>query len=332
MLDLARTLQPRLRDAAQASTLQRLESELGNLRLAVDELLRGGRGDEAAELLWAIWLHLAIRGHGREGADWALRIAAGPLTGRGRARLLVGWSGAVQLIDPLRAFGLAREAIALARDLDDPALVAEAHLLAASTALYVADPTTTRGLCEESLRIVRAVGDPYTIMHALLAAGQLAVVDGRLDDGEVLLRDAQRLARRLGVGFETGAVLTARAILAGLHGEHATAAALLAEAIGIAATIRNGWTLTYMLSALAGVAVRLGEYAAGARLFGAWTAYAAEHAVVAEHPVSSELVRRDLADARAALGPDGFETERRAGREATIDDLVELVRAVELGA
>ncbi|WP_433559323.1 ATP-binding protein [Pseudonocardia xinjiangensis] len=331
VLATARALHDDLRGSGQVSALRLLDADFGNVRVTVDHLLDHGAADEAAELLWCLALHLMIRGHSREGRLWAERIHAFPMSDLARARLLVAWAGLLLLTDPQDAHRVSQEGVAVARHAGNDDLAADALLLAAASALFVADESTTQRLSDEALQAARTDGDPWRVTQALLAVAQSAAAE-RPSEAARTLRAAEASARRTGLSFETGAILTTRAILAERQKDYATAAALLAEAVGLAATIRNSWTLPYILSALAGVAVQLGEFEAGARLFGAWASYAAEHAVVADHPVTLDLVQRDLSEARSGLGKIAFEAEFRIGREATMNDVVELAQAIECRA
>ncbi|OLT20337.1 hypothetical protein BJF78_35575 [Pseudonocardia sp. CNS-139] len=328
VLATARGLADDLHGSGQAAALHRLEAGLGNLRVTLDWLVEHDRADDATELLWLVWLHLAIRGHGREGGSWAARLHARPLTPRSRTRLLVAWAGLEHLTAPADACRHSREALDLATGDDDEVLATQAATLAASTALFSQDLSLARELLVEANRRADALGDPYWVAHARMATTQIALLAGRTPDIERAAREAERAARRVGSAFETGAALNLRAVAAQRGGRNDEAAVLLAEAIDLAVAASNSWTLTYMLSTLAVVAVRLGDPEAGARLFGAWSAYADAHGVVEDFPTTHELVTGDIDRARRGLGADAFDVAWRSGREAGMAQLVELARHV----
>jgi predicted ATPase/transcriptional regulator with XRE-family HTH domain len=329
VLTTARALVDDLHGAGQVSALHQLEAGLGNLRVSLDWLIEHDRADDAAELLWLVWLHLAIRGHGREGSSWAARLHSRPLTPRSLIRLLVAWAGLDHLTAPADACRHSREALALATgDHQDELLATQAATLAASTAIFSQDLSLARGLLDEASRRADALGDPYWIVHARMAATQIALLAGRTPDIEQAAQEAERAARYLGSAFETGAALNLRAVAAQRGGRDDEAAVLLAEAIDLAVAASNSWTLTYMLSTLAVVAVRLADPDAGARLFGAWSAHANAHGVVEDFPTTHELVAGDIDRARRDLGAAAFDVAWRSGREAGMAELVELARKV----
>ncbi|WP_433286967.1 ATP-binding protein [Pseudonocardia sp. CA-142604] len=329
VLATARVLASDLHGAGQVTALHRLEAGLGNLRVVLDQLIEHDRDDDAAELLWLVWLHLAIRGHAREGSTWAARLHPRPLTLQSRIRLLVAWAGLEHLTAPTDACRRSRQALDLATgDDEDELLATQAATLAASTAVFSRDLPLARELVDEANRRADTLGDPYWITHARMATTQIALLAGHAPDIEQAARDAETAARHLGSAFETGAALNLRAVAAQLGGRNDEAAGLLGEAIDLAVAAVNSWTLTYMLSTLAVVAVRLGDPDAGARLFGAWSAYANAHGVVEDFPTTHELVTRDIDQARRDLGSAAFDVAWRSGREAGMAELVEIARKV----
>ncbi|GAA1324799.1 ATP-binding protein [Pseudonocardia xinjiangensis] len=328
VLATARALVDDLHGSGQVTALHRLEAGLGNLRVTLDWLIEHDRADDATELLWLVWLHLAIRGHGREGSSWATRLNARPMTRQSRTRLLVAWAGLEHLAAPADACRHSREALELATGDDDEVLATQAATLAASTALFSQDLSLARELLGEANRRADALGDPYWIAHARMATTQIALLAGSAPAIEQAAREAERATRRVGSAFEVGAALNLRAVAAQLGDRNDEAAALLAEAIDLAVAAVNSWTLTYMLSTLAVVAVRLGDPDAGARLFGAWSAYADAHGVVEDFPTTQELVAGDIDRARRDLGAASFDVAWRSGREAGMAELVELARKV----
>jgi predicted ATPase/transcriptional regulator with XRE-family HTH domain len=328
VLATARAMADDLHGSGQAAALHRLEAGLGNLRVTLGWLVEHDRADDATELLWLGWLHLAIRGHGHEGGSWAARLHSRPLTARSRIRLLVAWAGLEHLTAPADAYRHSRQALALATGDHDDVLATQAATLAASTALFSQDLDLARELLDEANLRADALGDPYWIAHARMATAQIALLAGSTPNIERAAREAERAARHVGSAFETGAALNLRAVAAQRGGRNDEAAVLLAEAIDLAVAASNSWTLTYMLSTLAVVAVRLGDSDSAARLFGAWSAYADAHGVVEDFPTTHELVTSDVDRARRDLGAAEFDVAWRSGREAGMAELVELARKV----
>ncbi len=328
VLATARALADDLHGAGQVRALHRLEAGLGNLRVAFDWLLDHGPDDDAAELLWLVWLHLAIRGHMREGSALAACLYLRPLTRQSRIRLLVAWAGLEHLTAPTEACRRSRAALRLATGDEDEVLATQAATVAASTALFSRDLPLARTLLDEASRRADALGDPYWITHTRMATTQVALLAGGAPDIEQAARAAETAARQLGSAFDVGSALHLRAVAAQLGGRNDEAGVLLAEAIELTVAAVNSWTLTYMLSNLAVVAVRLGDCDAGARLFGAWTAYANAHGVIEQCSTTHELVAHDFDQARRDFGPIAFDAALRAGHDTGLGELVQLARKV----
>jgi predicted ATPase/DNA-binding XRE family transcriptional regulator len=328
MLGVARSLAGDLQGAGQIAALHTLEAGIGNLHEAMRHLLAENRNGEAAELLWLVWLHHAIRGHARAAGAWAAALASRQLDRRSRIRVLVAWAGLEHLAHPGHGLRLAREALDMASaDGDEDLLAAQAATLAASTAFFSDDLAPALELIDVALRRTRAVGDPFLITHTAIARGQIALLTDDPDAFDVT-REAEEAARACGSAFEIGAALTLRATAAERLGLIEEAARMLVEALELAAATGNRWTPAYMLSALAGIAVRLGDVESGARLFGAWSSYADRHEVVKDFPTTLAQVERDVSRARLELGGADFENAWRSGRQTRLDEVVALARTI----
>jgi predicted ATPase/DNA-binding XRE family transcriptional regulator len=330
VLDTARHLEPSLRSVDLPAALDLAEADLASVRVARGHLVEAGRLDDAAELVWALWLSLALRGHAREAASWA-DLSGRPVTDLARARSLVAQAGLAYVvgdIDAVRRRG--ESALPLARAAGDADLVTEAAVLAGSGALFGGDLRAAAALLDEAAASGSA--EPWRAAHRLVAEGQVALLAGRLEDAERLLVDAEEHARALGNPFTLATALNVRATLTELQDAHAASARLLVEALELSVAASISWTMAYTLPALAGVAVRLGEPATGARLFAASASYSAEHAVATNFQPTRELADRDLAHARGQLGEDAFRTAWDSGRELTGPGVVALARGLSAPA
>jgi predicted ATPase len=81
-VELAETAESNLGTGQQSATLDRLDTELDNLRVALGRAISRELAAESMRLAAALWRYFSLRGHYSEGRDWlesALRIArAGP--------------------------------------------------------------------------------------------------------------------------------------------------------------------------------------------------------------------------------------------------------------
>ncbi|MGI5444629.1 BTAD domain-containing putative transcriptional regulator [Streptomyces sp. CA-243310] len=75
-LALAEEAEPLLRSAAQLPWIRRVESELDNLRAALDLAVREGDADTAQRLVFALGWFWWLRNYRVEGAEWTVRVLA----------------------------------------------------------------------------------------------------------------------------------------------------------------------------------------------------------------------------------------------------------------
>jgi predicted ATPase/transcriptional regulator with XRE-family HTH domain len=315
---------PRLRGPALGEELDRLDADHANLRSAFLRLLELDRADDAAELPATLWLHLALRGHAREGLAWLDR--AEPTTDAVRAHALVGRMGLLFATgDIARMREVATAVVPLARRVDDAGLAVEAATLAGHAAIFVGEVAEAQELLDEAWTGTTGLGLPWVEAHTLVAQGQLALVRGELDEAERVLGRALGIARGIGNDFTLATCLTRGATVSALRGDTAGTAELLGESITRSLDARMSWPLSYALPALAGVAVRLDEPDAAAFLLAASASLAVADAVDPRFPVSRELAAQDLASTRALLGDEAFQAAWNAGRTATAPAVADVV-------
>jgi predicted ATPase/transcriptional regulator with XRE-family HTH domain len=318
-----------LRADQQAGALDFLDAELANQTAGLRSLVDHGRHDDAADLLRHGWLHLALRGHTRDGQAWLARVRGLPMSDRGRASWMVAHAGLCHLAgdtdDLRRTSEAARD---LARLAGDDLLLLEAAVLGGFGAVFAGDHDAAAALVRDHADLLASSGDGYVRTHFGIVDGQIALLSGDLPGAEHRLLEAESMARTLGNPFTLAVVLNVLATVSELREDHATSAVRLGEATELSADASLSWSLAYSLPALAGVAVRVGEVAAGARLFGASASYAARHGIATTFQASRDLAARDLADARDRLGEPAFRREWDAGRAATIEEVGELASDV----
>jgi predicted ATPase/class 3 adenylate cyclase len=169
-LDLAVEAEPHLTGADQGDWLDRCDSEHANLRAALRWALEtgdAGRAQAAAGALWRFWQQ---RGHLAEGRRWleeVLAMPSGQAPTAARAKALAGAGGIAWWTDrePARAFY--DEALAIQRQLDDPAGLAEALYNQAFAVAAEVDWDSAARLLEEALALFRRLGDEPGVARVL---------------------------------------------------------------------------------------------------------------------------------------------------------------------
>ncbi len=327
--DTARHRDRDLRGAHLVTGLDLLDADMPTLGAGLTCLVEQERNDEAADTLRHLWLHLAVRGHLREGYAWLELLRDRPMADASRAGWLIALGGLHYVAGDTPALRAATDsALSLARLAGREDLALEAAVLAAGGAVFAGDLAGASALLEETAGAVDASPERWVRAHFGIVRGQLALVSGDLDGAEATLRRTEVAARDLGNPFTLATTLNVLATISELKAEHAVSAVLLAEATELSADAGMSWTLAYCLPALAGVAVRVGESALGARLFGASASFTDQHGVATSFQPTRQLAARDLADARDDLGDAAFRAEWDAGRSATVEDVADLARTI----
>ena len=215
-----------------------------------------------------------------------------------------------------QALAFLEESLAIAREIGDDARVAVVLQPIGLTHLSLGKVETARRYLDEGLALARNGGDRREIAAALSAMEQFYRVVGDLDAAETASRDVLAAMRELDDKQNIGLALINLAIVAILRGKHDEARSMLGEIADInrqlGGTPFNQWIVE--LAAAIGVASAMHEDAA--LLYGA--AEAMGEASGRRRDAADETFVRAMVDrARAALGPERFESAVRAGRDLT---------------
>jgi predicted ATPase/DNA-binding SARP family transcriptional activator len=366
-LDLAERAEPEMYTRGEAEWLARLDREIDNLRAALDW---GLREDPRLALRLSgllVWFW-DIRNRIDEGLGWveAAMAAAGntaPVGERARALraevYLMGGKGAVYDWQGSLAHARARavEALALSREAQEPAGIAEALLGLAHLEVAESLPQRRRrALAEEALEYAQEADDDRLVAFALRARA-LAV---SMEEGASEIDAVVAAMRKIGstrelVGFYSDAAYNAIKV-----GRPDRAAALLDEAMPLAhdlgepmalafvwgnaglEALFNGdldraqqafdeqlrlcrehafWVASEGLSGLAALAARRGDPERAARLLGAATACGPWDA---DADVKSALEKGFLDDARRRHGDRRWERAFAGGAALSLDEAIDL--------
>jgi predicted ATPase/class 3 adenylate cyclase len=170
-VELAERAQPELQGKEQKRWLDRVELEHDNFRAALEFAIAGGRADDAARIVHALWRFWQIRGYLREGRSWAERALAVPgASPTRRLRALEATGGLVYWMGDPAMLTYYSAALDLARELGDPKEVAlAAYNLSFAYTIPNTDMVRGRALLEEALALFRELGDGAAIGRASFA-------------------------------------------------------------------------------------------------------------------------------------------------------------------
>ena len=194
-LALAEAAGPHLVSADQAAWLDRLDSELGNLRAAIafSQTLPGP--EAGLRLAAGLRVYWRARGHAAEGAE--------------SLRALLDLPAAQQATLPRAR-----------------ALAVAAHLLEQAGSY-----ATAEGYCQEALAIARRAGDGYLVADLLTERAWILVRLGRPGEALPLIESGLDVARRLTESHLTARLLVVRGSATNVQGDHAGAARDAAAAL-----------------------------------------------------------------------------------------------------
>jgi predicted ATPase/class 3 adenylate cyclase len=207
-LRLATEAEPHLVAEDQGTWLDRCELEHANLRAALRwavDLGEAGPAQAAAGALWRFWQQ---RGHLTEGRRWleeTLAMPSGQAPTAERAKALAGAGGIAWWSDREATRAFYDEALAIERELGEPARLAEALYNEAFALADEHDLEAAASLLDESLELFRQVGDEPGMARVLVMrvvpdamAGAWDRVIARIEEVTAIWR---RLGERLNLAF-----------------------------------------------------------------------------------------------------------------------------------
>jgi non-specific serine/threonine protein kinase len=194
-LALAGEAAPHLTAHGQAHWLDRLDTELGNLRAAIAFSLTQPDPVPGLRLATSLREYWPARGHAAEGADVLRALLDAP---------------AAREATPARA----------------RALAAAAHLCDATGGYAIAED-----YCQEALAIARAAGDEYLAAGLLQTQAWILLRQGQLSAALPLIEQGLGLARRLGELHLTARLLAVRLFATSVAGDPVGAARDAGEAV-----------------------------------------------------------------------------------------------------
>ncbi len=301
---------------------EQMESELDNVRVALDRFDAEGDGERACRMAGSLAWFWEQRGQFAEGRRLVERaLAAHDRLTPARARALSAAVFLAALMGDLEpATARAEEAVALHRDLGDRWRIADAVHALGYVKAEGGDMLGARELFQESVNLLREAGDEDYAMWSTRSVGWTYHDTGDFDRAREIHEENLRRARRLG---NEGVEATTLAVLGTIAVDQGRAE----DAFGL---IEAAYRLHRDQGELLEVATDLSRLAAALTLDGN-----AERAVEisslsdalrtelgARVPWVERLAEQTLAEARDRLDPAAFEAAWERGKRLTPDAAV----------
>ncbi|HET6616903.1 MAG TPA: tetratricopeptide repeat protein [Gemmatimonadota bacterium] len=261
-LGLAERAEPGLAGKGQTAWLDRLESELQNLRAALDWALESGEIELAVRLGSALWSFWWLRGHFTE-MRWKLDQALARrdlLTPSLQANLLVA-RGAVASLDgePGRAMTLFQEAFEVERESIGKRQVTQVLRSMAFGLSRQGEYQRARDLMQESLSLSRDLESPSEIAASLRGVAKMNFHLRDHERAEELYKEARELGQRHDDRQAVAWALHGLSEIARHRGDLDRAASLLEEGLEICRELDSKPGIAYLLLASAHAARYQGE-------------------------------------------------------------------------
>jgi non-specific serine/threonine protein kinase len=272
--------------------------------------------DQSLRLAGAVWPYWLARGHLDSGRAWLGKVLAATEWGERtapRAKALYG-AGTLAFIQGDRepSLRMHTESLAIARELGDQGLEADALIGLARVAVLDGDAIVMEQNAQRSLEAARATGDRQRVATALHHVVEALRRQRRYEESLPLYDESIDAHRAL--GDERGVALELHNLgnVARLMGDKATADARYRESLALAIPLKSLRLVGYCLLGLAHLAGENGDWSRAARLLGASNATFDKTGSKLDPDYIGDR-DKTLAAAEAALGPEVCAAEVAAG-------------------
>jgi tetratricopeptide (TPR) repeat protein len=327
-LRLAGTAEPKLIGTQQATWLDQLEREYGNLRAALEWVLDCAEVTLATQFCGTLWHFWAMRGHLGEGRRWLERTRRlGTASEAGllpsvQAMLLNGeGSLAYYQGDHTAAQSLYAQALTLAREAGDKWSIAFALDGLGAQATSQGDYDRASAFSEQSLALSREIGDDWLSGITLINMGELARLRGEDTRATRLYEESLALLRRVGDRLFVAIALDDLGQVAQDQRRYDQARSIHAESLELCRELGSQRSIALCLEKLAGVAGAQGQPERAARLLGAAEALRQASQAPMGAPDRADY-EHFVAAARAGLDEASFAAAWAQGRAMTLEQAV----------
>ncbi len=312
--DVAEEAERHLMREDRVAWLARLEDEHDNLRAALDWAEQIRDATTGLRTAAAIWRFFLQRGHLADGRSRLERLLAMPevdVAGPVRVRALAALGGlAYWQNDPAVTRAAYEEAVAIARALGDPKLLALALLDLSYLPYLEGNPEDAGPILQEGLAIAQQSGDRVLLAQYLNSVAFLDVDRGNPGAAIEPYRTAIAMLRDEGAAWNAGDLLIGLGYITRMAGDLDAAKGHFSEALRTFAQAGDALMMSTVINGLALAANDEGLHGRAARLVGATARMRNE--VGGAGPLIGRWGDPE-GDARTALGEDAYDRARAEG-------------------
>lgn len=330
-LALAEASEVALRGSEQVQWMERMETDMNNLRAALQWAQNRAPQDTGLRLAGALWYFWFLSGRLSEGLDWLNALLASQEDSQApdvRAKALVGASWLARCQGAFdEATALAEAGLALYERLGDRRGHAAALTTLVCVALDQGDAARARPPAEESLALRRDLDDSWETCVSLNNLGYLAAVEGNFVQAAECFEECLGLSRALG---DTRGIALSLANLGDVVytlGDVTRARALLVEALTLDREV--GWVegTVRSIEGIARAMATKGQPQEAIRLLAA--AAALRHARIGPlRPAEQDEYDQVVAAVHEALGAEAFEAAWTEGAALSPEQAIAVALAI----
>ena len=318
--ELAERAETELRQAHQKYWFHLLETEIDNVRAALEWSLESGDVTYAIRMMSGTILYWIVYGRQDEGIQWTQQLLARINEAAPEHQIRLLRSAALLIIyrDREAANRLAQRAVAIARGYGDKRQIGWSLWALSTTFLGGSE---AEALTQEALVLLRDVGDQPGLGLVFNSIGERARLNGDDARARSAYEESLAIAERTGDTRRQYYVLFNLAFIAQHEGDHQEAIRVLHRSLALCQDLGVPTDVAQELLALAGSLGAIGEPVRAARLFGAAYAILQRSGALID-PSDQPEHDRNIAFVRGQLGEAAFESAWAEGQKMTLDQAV----------
>jgi predicted ATPase/class 3 adenylate cyclase len=328
-LRLAEEAEAHLTGQDQGAWLDRCDQEHANIRAALRWAIETGDAGQAQSVAGALWRFWQQRGHLAEGRRWleeVLAMPSGQARTASRAKALAGAGGVAWWSDQEASRALYDEALAIERELGDPARLAEALYNQSFAVAADNDLQSAAGLLDESLALFRQVGDEPRAARVLVMQVVPDAMAGAWDRVVARIEEVVAIWRRLGDRLNLAFGLIWLAFAYGRAGRPEEARATALEALELFREVDNATGIALAFLDLAFLLTWEGRHEDAIRMAGVAESHR-DRAGGGPTPGFGGMLEGDPAlEARAHLTEDAAKRAWQQGLTMSVHEAVALAK------